>query len=97
MNTLCARVLGREFVGFYLGLASYVNNLRRHGFTETDLVDGGLDRLVDALVDALVAWGTPEQVAGKLRAHLTAGADHVAIQFLNGHHAELAAALKLGA
>ncbi len=82
-----------DFVGFYLGLASYVNNLRRHGFTETDLADGGSDRLVDALV----AWGTPEQVAGKLRAHLAAGADHVAIQFLNGHHAELAAALKLGA
>jgi hypothetical protein len=31
----------------------------------------------------------------KLREHLVAGADHVAIQSLNGHHAELAAALKL--
>lgn len=39
-------------MGFYLGLASYVNNLRRHGFTEADLADGGSDRLVDALV----AW-----------------------------------------
>ncbi|HEX8865767.1 MAG TPA: LLM class F420-dependent oxidoreductase, partial [Lentzea sp.] len=49
----------------------------------------------DRLVDALVAWGTPDQVAAKLRAHLDAGADHVAVQSLNGHYGELAAALGL--
>jgi len=91
-DSVRARALGREFVGFYLGLSSYVNNLQRHGFTAEDFADGGSDRLVDALV----AWGTPEEVAGKLREHLAAGADHVAIQSLNGHHAELATALDLG-
>lgn len=37
---------------------------------------GGSDRFVDDLV----AWGTVEQV----RAHLAAGADHVAVQVLTG-------------
>lgn len=51
----------------------------------------------DRLIDALVAHGSPEQVAAKLRAHVDAGADHVAIQSLNGRYAELAEALRLKA
>ena len=86
-----ARAVAREFVGFFLGQASATNNLQRHGFTTDDFADGGSDRLVDAVV----AWGTPDEVAVKVRAHLEAGADHVAIQSLNGHHAELATALQL--
>lgn len=84
-----ARAAGRQFIGHYLGGPSSRNNLLRHGFTEADLADGGSD----GLVDALVAWGTPDEVAARLREHLAAGADHVAIQFLNGHHTELATAL----
>ncbi|RJQ66827.1 LLM class F420-dependent oxidoreductase [Pseudonocardiaceae bacterium YIM PH 21723] len=73
-----ARALGRQFVGIYLTLRNYTNNLLRLGFTEADLADGGSDRLVDELV----YWGSPQQVAAKLRRHHEAGADHVAIQFL---------------
>jgi probable F420-dependent oxidoreductase len=74
-----ARKLGRRRVQTpYLGLVNYTSNLRRLGFTEADLSDGGSDRLVDALV----AHGRPEQVASQLRAHLDAGADHVCIQLL---------------
>ena len=34
----------------------------------------------DRLVDAIVAWGDEEAIAGRVREHLDAGADHVAIQ-----------------
>jgi probable F420-dependent oxidoreductase len=84
-----ARAIARGKLAFYFTLTNYTNNWRRYGFTEED-VQGS-----DRLVDALVAWGSPDQVATKLRAHIDAGADHVAIQSLNGHYAELATALKL--
>ena len=48
------------------------------GFTEDDVANGGSDRLIDALV----AHGDPETVVAKLREHLDAGADQVAIQAL---------------
>jgi probable F420-dependent oxidoreductase len=74
-----ARVLARERVrNPYLGLVNYTSNLRRLGWTEADLSDGGSD----ALIDALVAHGSPGQVAGQLTRHLDAGADHVCIQLL---------------
>jgi probable F420-dependent oxidoreductase len=96
-----ARALGRRRVANpYLGLVNYTSNLRRLGFTDADLDDGGSDRLVDALV----AHGTPEQVAAQLHAHLDAGADHVCIQLLTdggadalAGYAELASALGLSA
>jgi probable F420-dependent oxidoreductase len=74
-----ARTLGGKRVSNpYLGLRNYTSNLRRLGFTDEDLTDGGSDRLIDALV----AHGSPEQVAAQLSAHLDAGADHVCIQLL---------------
>jgi probable F420-dependent oxidoreductase len=94
-----ARALGRERVRKpYLGLVNYTSNLRRLGWSEEDLAGGGSD----ALVDALVAQGSAEQVAAQLGAHVEAGADHVAIQLLTepgvdpvpGYSA-LAGALKL--
>jgi probable F420-dependent oxidoreductase len=73
------RALGRERVrNPYLGLVNYTSNLRRLGWSEDDLAGGGSD----ALVDALVAHGGADQVAARLRSHLEAGADHVAIQLL---------------
>jgi probable F420-dependent oxidoreductase len=96
-----ARALGRNRVSNpYLGLRNYTANLRRLGFTDQDLADGGSDRLVDALV----AQGSAEQVAARLRAHLTAGADHVCVQLLTAGgadpmpgYAELSRALGLSA
>jgi probable F420-dependent oxidoreductase len=74
-----ARELGRRTVANpYLGLVNYTNNLRRLGFTDDDLAGTGSDRLIDAVV----AHGTPEQVALQLAGHLAAGADHVPVQFL---------------
>ncbi len=74
-----ARALGRSRVrNPYLGLVNYTSNLRRLGYTDHDLDDGGSDRLIDALV----AHGGPERVVAGLAAHLDAGADHVCVQLL---------------
>ncbi|MDG4663992.1 LLM class F420-dependent oxidoreductase [Mycobacterium sp. 236(2023)] len=75
-----AREIGRGTVDFYLGLSNYVNNWKRLGFTEEDLERPGSDRFIDAVV----AYGSPDQIAAKLSEHLAAGADHVAIQVLGG-------------
>jgi len=74
-----ARALGRSRVARpYLGLVNYTSNLRRLGWTDADLADGGSD----ALVDALVAHGDPPHAAEQLTEHLLAGADHVCVQLL---------------
>jgi probable F420-dependent oxidoreductase len=74
-----ARTLARPPVASpYLGMTNYRNNLRRIGWTAADLADGGSD----ALIDALVAHGSAEQVAARLTEHLDAGADHVAVQVI---------------
>ncbi|WP_019972257.1 LLM class F420-dependent oxidoreductase [Mycobacterium sp. 141] len=75
-----ARAVGRETVDFYLNLSNYLNSWRRLGFSEDDIAKPGSDRLIDAVV----AHGTPDAVADRLRQHLDAGADHVAIQVLGG-------------
>jgi probable F420-dependent oxidoreductase len=71
-----ARELGRKHMAIYLRLPNYVNNLRELGFGDEDLDGGGSDRLVDSIV----AWGDEERIAGRVREHLNAGADHVAVQ-----------------
>jgi probable F420-dependent oxidoreductase len=71
-----ARDLGRRHMASYLRLPNYVNNLRTLGYQDADFADGGSDRLVDAIV----AWGAEDAIAQRVREHLDAGADHVAIQ-----------------
>jgi probable F420-dependent oxidoreductase len=71
-----AREIAREHMAIYLMLPNYLNNLREFGFGDADFADGGSDELVDAIV----AWGDEETVAGRVREHLEAGADHVAVQ-----------------
>jgi probable F420-dependent oxidoreductase len=73
-----ARDLARGALAYYLRLSNYTNNLRRLGFSDADLADGGSD----ALVDAVVAWGSPDVVAARLGEHLSAGADHVAVNLV---------------
>jgi probable F420-dependent oxidoreductase len=74
-----ARELGRARAGFYLRLSNYVASLRRIGFDSDDLTFPGSDRLIDALA----IHGDPDTIADGLRAHLTAGANQVAIQVLS--------------
>lgn len=73
-----ARAVGRAHLAVYTPLPNYANNLRRLGFGDDDLADGGSDRLVDAIV----AWGSADDVVKRVRAHFDAGADHVPVQML---------------
>jgi probable F420-dependent oxidoreductase len=76
-----ARALGGKTVARpYLALANYRNSLLRLGYPEDELDDGGSDRLIDDLV----VYGGDEIIAARLRAHLDAGADHVAVQPVTG-------------
>ncbi|HVU71535.1 MAG TPA: LLM class F420-dependent oxidoreductase [Mycobacteriales bacterium] len=74
-----ARALARRHAAVYLNLPNYTNNLRRLGFGDEDLADGGSDRLLDALV----AWGDESAIAARVQQHRDAGADHVCIQVLS--------------
>ena len=74
-----ARSIARQSLGYYWTLPNYTNNLRRLGFAEDDFAEGGSQRLLDALV----AWGSPEDIAARVRAHRDAGANHVCIQPLH--------------
>jgi probable F420-dependent oxidoreductase len=71
-----AREIGRRHMSPYLRLPNYLNNLRTLGYDDADFADGGSERLVDAIV----AWGDEEAITGRVREHLDAGADHVAVQ-----------------
>jgi probable F420-dependent oxidoreductase len=71
-----ARAKAREYARTYLGASNYTNNLLRLGFDEGDIAAGGSDQLIDAVIP----HGTADEVAYVLRAHLEAGADHVAVQ-----------------
>lgn len=73
-----ARKVGRGALDIYLNLQNYLNSWKRLGFTDEDVAKPGSDRLVDAVV----AYGTPEAIAARLTEHLDAGADHVPVQVL---------------
>jgi probable F420-dependent oxidoreductase len=73
-----ARSIARKNLARYLQLPNYTNNMLRFGLTAEDLLDGGSDRLIDALV----AWGDMERIAARIAEHHAAGADHVAVQVL---------------
>lgn len=75
-----ARATARRHLSVYLDPGSTYNlaKFRRMGYSEADISHGGSDRLVDDLV----LWGRPDSISDRLRAHLEAGADHVAIQVI---------------
>ncbi|HEX3615483.1 MAG TPA: TIGR03620 family F420-dependent LLM class oxidoreductase [Solirubrobacteraceae bacterium] len=68
----------RGYADMYLRLSNYTNNLKRFGYGDADIADGG----TRALIDDVVPQGSPERVAAAARAHLDAGADHVCVQTL---------------
>jgi probable F420-dependent oxidoreductase len=70
-----ARAIGRAALDHYFNLTNYVSNWKRLGFTDADVTRPGSDRLIDAVV----AHGTPEDIAKRLSEYLSAGANHVAI------------------
>jgi probable F420-dependent oxidoreductase len=80
-----AREIGRAFLALYLTLPNYTGNFLRLGFDESDFRNGGSNRLIDAIV----AWGDPDAIRNRIRAHRAAGADHVCIQVLTARPKEL--------
>lgn len=70
-----ARSMAREVVQGYAALPNYTSSWLREGFTQDDI-----DTLSDRLIDGLIAWGDLAAVEARVREHLDAGADHVALQ-----------------
>lgn len=77
-DPVTARATARQVLALYLGLPNYTNNLKRLGFSDADLAEGGSDHLVDSLV----AWGDLDTIRSRVKAHLDAGASHVCVQVL---------------
>lgn len=69
-----ARDAARTFLSAVLGLdrSPYAAGLRRLGYSERALAE-----VPDDLLEDVVAFGAPDDVAARVRAHLDAGADHV--------------------
>jgi probable F420-dependent oxidoreductase len=75
-DPVMARAAARGALAPYLPLPNYFKNWFRLGFDESDLENGGSDRLMDAMV----VWGSSEQIAETLSKYLENGADQVVIQ-----------------
>lgn len=75
-----ARATAREYAAMYLGLRNYTNALLEHGFEQSDIEDGGSDRLIDHVVP----HGSAADIAAAAQAHRDAGADQVCFQPLGG-------------
>ena len=73
-----ARVTARRHMKRYLELDNYANNLRRLGWADSDIANGGSD----AIVDAVCVWGDTAAIKKRVDDHLARGADHVAIQVI---------------
>jgi probable F420-dependent oxidoreductase len=71
-----AQTAARQFVSEVVGRpgSPYAANLIRLGYTAQDIATAS-----GSLTDALIPWGTPEQVMAGIRRHLRAGADHVRV------------------
>jgi probable F420-dependent oxidoreductase len=74
-DAAAARAVGAQQMARYGALPNYRNNWLRLGFSEAEIA-GNADRFLDAMV----VWGTEEQIGDVIQAHYAAGADHVAIQ-----------------
>lgn len=69
-----ARATARTFLSGVLGIdgSPYAAGLRRLGYS-----DSALAEVADDLLEDVIAFGTPDDIAARVRAHLDAGADHV--------------------
>jgi probable F420-dependent oxidoreductase len=76
-----ARATARRFMNRYLTLTNYRNSLLDLGYAEDELDP---ESPSDRLVDDIVAWGDADAIAGRIRDHHAAGADHVCVQALAG-------------
>ena len=81
-----ARKAARAYMKTYVPrLPNYTNNLKALGWQDEEFKDGCSDRLVDAIV----AWGSADQIRERIAAHHRAGATHVCILPLRADGAPL--------
>jgi len=73
-----ARAIARKAVSIYTTLPNYVNNWKRLGYSEDDILTTS-----DRFIDEIFAWGDADAIAERIAAHRAAGADHVCIQALS--------------
>jgi probable F420-dependent oxidoreductase len=87
-----AREAARMPLSFLSGIRGYRDNFARMGFADSDIAG-----LSDRLVDDLVIWGSADTVTARVREHLAAGADQVALTVLSldGQPRAIEAARKL--
>ena len=74
LDPRAARERARESVKASLARPWYAQAIKGFGYTGEQI-----ESVDDALVEAVVAHGTPEAIAATLHGHLAAGADHVVI------------------
>ncbi|HEX5849052.1 MAG TPA: LLM class F420-dependent oxidoreductase [Rubrobacter sp.] len=70
--------LARSHLSRYLQMPNYRKSWLRQGFREEDLSGEGSE----GLATGLVAWGSEDEILGRVREHLSAGADQVCVQVL---------------
>ncbi len=80
-----SREIARAFARRYLDSVNYANNLRRLGYTDADI-----ETASDRLIDDIVVQGDADAIAGRVREHLQAGADHVCLQLRAADPTDLA-------
>jgi probable F420-dependent oxidoreductase len=73
-----ARKTAATGISFYKTLPNYYENWKRLGFTDEE-IQGDADRFIDAII----ACGDAGVMAGRVREHWAAGADHVCVQILS--------------
>jgi probable F420-dependent oxidoreductase len=78
-NPATAREKARAAVSSYLRLPNYVNNWKRLGYPEDEIMG-----MSDRFIDEIVAWGDLDAIRNRVQAHLDAGADHVCLQVITG-------------
>lgn len=74
-NPETARATARKAIQFYIGLDYYHRAWRNFGFSETDFADGGSDELIDAVV----AWGSQQQIQARIKGQFDQGASRVVV------------------
>ncbi|MBB4640644.1 LLM class flavin-dependent oxidoreductase [Rhizorhapis suberifaciens] len=70
-----ARRIARAFMMFYITIPYYQAAYSKIGFNDADFKNGGSDRLMDAIV----AWGSPEKIKARVEEYAAAGASRVVI------------------
>lgn len=76
--------LARSHLSRYMRAPNYRNSWLRQGFREEDLSGEGSERLAEGLV----AWGSEDDIRGRVREHLSAEADQVCVQVVTDRRTE---------